>query len=194
LTFNPLIVVAALLAFAGLAALPAVGNPAGVGHDRTLQLAVIHAELAACVMLFLPLRERTRSAAIRNLLSALACFAAASGCVLLLTFAARGGLPWDTRAGALAAWLFAGGVLSAGARLGGPWVARMRIALLCLFGAPALAHYFALEYSSASLLHLRGLSPSWALAAGDLSWLPLLPLAALPWAVALMLPGRKGEQ
>lgn len=162
----------------------------GVGHDRSLQLAVIHAELAACVLLFFP-RPGARPAALQNLLGVLACFAVASACVMLFQFAALGDLPGASRPGALAAWTFAGGWLALGARFGGVWVARSRIALACLFALPALAHYLSLEYASANLLHLRALSPSWALVVDELSWLPLLPAAVVPWALAIALPARK---
>lgn len=190
-THSPLVVAVFLFAVAGICSLAGIGEPMGVGNDRTLQLATIHAELACCVLLFLPLCARTRGAALRNLLAVTACFAAASACVLLLHFVARGGLPWQSRGGALGAWLFTGGVISLGARLGGAWVMRARVALLCMFALPPLAHYLALEYASASLLHLRPVSPSWALAAGALSWWPLLPMALLPWAAVLALPAPK---
>ncbi|MCC7509952.1 MAG: hypothetical protein IT464_11370 [Planctomycetes bacterium] len=191
MTHSPLIVVVVLLTAAGLCSLAGIAEPMGVGNDRTLQLAMIHAELACCTLLFLPLGARTRGAAFRNLLAVAACFTAASASVLLLDFVARGGLPWQSRGGALGAWLFAGGAISLGARLGGSWVMRARVALLCMFALPPLAHYLALEYASASLLHLRPVSPSWALAAGTLSWWPLLPMALLPWAAALALPAPK---
>src|SRR5690606_23340152 len=92
---------------------------------------------------------------------------------------------------ALAAWLFAGGVLACGGRFGPAWLTRARIGLLLLFALPALAHYLALEYASAGLLFWRAWSPSWALAAGELSPWPLLPAAAVLWAVALAIPARK---
>jgi hypothetical protein len=189
--FNPLIIVAFLLGVAGLVAIPAVGEPMGVGPDRSLQLAIVHAELAACALLLFPRVDRTRKAAALNLLNVLACFAAASACVILFRFAALGDLPWDTRVGALGAWAFAGGWLALGARNGGVWLSRARVALVCAFAAPVLAHYLSLEYAGASLLHLRGVSPSWALAAGDLSWMPLLPAGALAWVLALALPARQ---
>jgi hypothetical protein len=193
MAYNPLIIAAFLLAVAGVAALPALGAPMGVGHDRSLQLAVIHAELAACVLLLFPRVEANRAAVARNLLWTLACFAAASAVVMLLHFAARENLPLHSRPAALGAWMFAGGVLALGARLGGVWTLRLRLALLAIFALPALAHYLALEYAGASLLHLRGWSPNWALAADRLSWLPLLPAAALPWAAALALKDAKEE-
>jgi hypothetical protein len=188
--FNPLIIVVFLLGVAGLVSISAVGEPMGIGLDRTLQIAVVHAEFAACVLLLFPRRGNARKIAALNLLNVAACFAAASACVMLIRFAALGDLPWQTRAGALAAWAFAGGVLALGARVGADWVARARIAVLCVFAVPALAHYLALEYAGASLLHLRGLSPSWAFAAGELSWLPLLPAGVLPWVLAFALPAR----
>jgi hypothetical protein len=193
MNYNPLLVVCALLGVAGLLAIPAIGEPLGVRADRSMQIAVIHAELAACVLLLLPRRGGSRGAVALNLAATLACFAAASACVLLLSFLDPGELPWQTRAGAFGAWMFAGGVLALGARLGSPWPSRGRILLLCLYGLPVLAHYIALEYAGASLLHLRPLSPSWALAAGELSWLPLLPLSLLPWAGAFALPQRREE-
>ncbi len=189
--FNPLIVVVFLLGVAGLVSIGAVGGPMGVGLDRNLQVAVVHAEFAACVLLLFPRVGGERKAAALNLLNVLACFAAASACVMLFRFAALGDLPVETRMGALAAWSCAGGALALAARYSANWVTRARITVLCVFAVPALAHYFSLEYAGATLLHLRGVSPSWAFAAGDLSWMPLLPAGVVLWALALALPARK---
>lgn len=88
--------------------------------------------------------------------------------------------------------MFAGGLLAVGARLGRPWALRARVLLLCVFALPALAHYFALEYGGGSLLHLRPISPAWALAAGELDRSICLLFAAVPlWATALALPSPK---
>lgn len=177
--WNPLIVALGLLTFAGVAAF---ADGAGVDSGRALQFALLHAELAACVLLLFPGRG-----VVGNLLSVTACFFVASAVALLLSFAAPGGPALESRAAALGVWLFCGGVLALGARLGGEWILRGRLLLLCLFALPALAHYLALEYGGASLLHLRPFSPNWALAAGQLSWLPLLPASLLPWAAAFVL-------
>ncbi|MBX3459462.1 MAG: hypothetical protein KF696_05750 [Planctomycetes bacterium] len=193
--FNPLIIVAFLLAVAGVCALPVFGAGMGVGVDRTLQLAVLHTELACCALLLLPAVGTRRATVLRNLLIVLACFAAASACVMLLHFAARGDLPLQTRLGAFGAWMFAGAWLSLGARLGRDWLARARLLVLCVFALPALAHYLALEYGGSSLLHLRPVSPNWSLAVGDPNACILLLWAALPlWALALALPPAKAAQ
>lgn len=189
--WNPLLVAVCLLALAGLAAWPALGTGAGVSPGRTLQLAILNAELTACVLLLYPARGRSRGAVMSSLLAAFACFFAASAVSLLLNFLAHRGLALASRPGALGAWLFCGGALALGARLGGGWVFRARLLLLVLFALPALGHYLALEYGGASLLHLRPWSPHWALAAGELSWLPLLPASLPLWALAFALPLKK---
>ncbi len=70
-------------------------------------------------------------------------------------------------------------------------MARARVGVLAVFALPPLWHYLLLEYAGASALHLRALSPNWALASGDISlwWLGAGGVAA--WIAAFALPGGK---
>lgn len=181
--FNPLLVVGVLLGAGALAALPFVRESTGLARDESWQLAVIHTELALAPLLFLP-SVGGRKDALANLLSAAACWACAAACVLLFSFPSLAGVGWQTRGLGAAVWLFASGLLALAARGGGPWVARARAGMLAVFALPPLWHYLTLEYAGASALHLRVLSPNWAVAAGDVNpwWLAGIGLVA--WVAA----------
>jgi hypothetical protein len=184
MSYNPFLVAVLMLAAAAILAGTALGAAFGVQHDVSLQRALVHVELALAPLFFLPLVSRGRDAAARNALNLAACAAVSAAVVALFSFLTREPVALETRAGALAAWVFAGGWLAFAASLGSAWVVRARVALVCVFALPPLWHYLALEYGGASLLHISWLSPSWAFARDALDWWPLL-LAGLPaWLLA----------
>ncbi|MCA8911158.1 MAG: hypothetical protein KDB82_05615 [Planctomycetes bacterium] len=188
--FNALVVAVSLLAIGGLAALRPVRESLGLALDDSLQLAVIHAELALAPLLFVPVRG-ARSAVLSNLTAAAACWAAGGAVVLLFSFASMGSQGLDTRGLSAAVWLASAGLLSLAARGGPQWTGRARVALLALFGLPPLWHYLALEYSGASALRLKVFSPNWALATDDISLWALIVLGVVAWVAAAAPPGRE---
>ncbi|MCA8947651.1 MAG: hypothetical protein KDB29_15555, partial [Planctomycetes bacterium] len=75
--FNALIVAVCLLAAGGLVALQPVREALGLALDDSLQLALIHAELAMAPLLFIPALG-TRHSVLSNLTTGAACWAAAA--------------------------------------------------------------------------------------------------------------------
>jgi hypothetical protein len=189
--FNALVVAGCLLAVGGLVALRPVREALGLALDDSLQLAVIHIELALAPLLFFPLNG-AREKALSNLAAAIACWAAGAAVVLLFSFASMGDEGRDTRALSAVVWLASAGLLSLAARRGMHWVGRARVVLLVMFGLPPLWYYVALEYGGASLSRLKALSPSWGLATGDVTLWPLLLVGLTAWIAALALP-KRGE-
>ena len=188
--FNALIVAVCLLAVGGLVALQPVREALGLALDDSLQLALIHAELAMAPLLFLPVLG-TRHSVLSNLTTGAACWAAAAAVVLLFSFASMGDLGWETRSLSAAVWLACVGTLSLAARVGSIWVGRTRVALLCLFGLPPLWHYLMLEYSGVSGARMKSLSPNWGLATHELTLWPLIVLGLLCIGVAVAIPNRE---
>jgi hypothetical protein len=190
--FNALIVASALLAVGAIVALAPVREALGLALDDSWQLALIHAELALMPLLFLPVRGG-RAEAVSNLTAAAACWAAAGAVVMLFSFASMGDLALSTRGLSAAGWLACGGMLSLAARGERRWVGSARILLLCAFGLPPLWHYLALEYGGASAVHLKPLSPGWAIATQDVTLWPLLTAGVLCWVAAFAIPDRRAE-
>ncbi len=197
LRFQPAIVVAILLASAAVLAVESWRAAFGIAVDESLLRALVYCELALPLVVFAPAPFKRRGEALATPLWALACLTAGSATLLAFSFASTSHLVQQTRGLSSAAWAAACGIVSLGAalegRLGGPWVLRARIAWLCVATLPVLWHYFALEYATKSLLHLRPLSPHWLLAAfpngacDTLSYWPLLALGGGTWLAALIL-------
>lgn len=188
--FNALVVTVCLFAIGGLAALRPVREAVGLALDDSWQLALIHAELALAPLLFMPALG-ARGKALGNLSVAGACWAAGTAVVLLFSFASAGDTGWATRGLSASVWLASGGLLSLAARAGSGWVARARVTLLALFGLPPLMHYLMLEYSGASGLPLKAISPNWSLATDDVSLWPLIVLGLIAWVCAIAWPDRE---
>ena len=200
--FQPAIVVAILLASAAALAVESWRKAMGIAVDESLQRALIYVELALPLVVFAPGAFKRRGEALLAPLWALACVMAGAATLFAFSFASSSHLVQQTRGLAAAAWAASCGLVSLGAalegRFGGPWIMRVRAAWLCLATLPALWHYFALEYATKSLLHLRPLSPHWLLAAfpdgawDTLSYWPLLVLGGGTWLAALFLT-RQGQ-
>jgi len=195
--FQPAIVVAILLASAALSAVESWRAAFGIAIDASLQRALVHIELALPLLVLAPAPFKQRSEAFVAILWAAACMLAGSATLFAFSFVSTSPLPLQTRGLSAAAWIASCGVTCLGAafegRLGGPWLVRARLAWLCVAALPVLWHYFALEYATKSLLHLRPLSPHWLLAAfpdaawDTLSYWPLLLLGGGTWLAALIL-------
>lgn len=188
--FNALVVAVSLLAVGGLVALRPVREALGLALDDSLQLALIHSELALAPLLFLPVIGN-RGSVLPNLAAGAACWAAAAGVVLLFSFASMHDWGLETRTLSAGVWLACAGLLSLAARGGPNWVSRARVALMCLFGLPPLWHYLMLEYSGASGTRLIFLSPNWGLATNELTLWPLVVLGLVCLAVAVAIPNRE---
>jgi hypothetical protein len=196
--FQPAIVVAILLASASVLAVESWRAAFGIAIDASLLRALVHIELALPLLVLAPVHHSS-SAAKRawRLLWAAACMLAGSATLFAFSFVSTSPFPLQTRGLCAAAWVASCGVTCLGAalegRMGGPWLVRARVAWLCVAALPALWHYFALEYATKSLLHLRPLSPQWLLAAyPDADWetftyWPLLALGGGTWLAALIL-------
>jgi hypothetical protein len=153
--------------------------------------------------MFAPQPLKKRGDALITALWALACLAAGSATLFTFSFASTSHIVQQTRGLSAAAWAGGCGVVCLGAalegRFGGPWRLRVRTLWLCVATLPALWHYFALEYATKSLLHLRPLSPHWMLAAfpdagwEPLSYWPLLVLGGGTWLAALILTRQEGR-
>ncbi|CAG0973148.1 hypothetical protein PLCT2_01471 [Planctomycetaceae bacterium] len=197
LRFQPAIVVAILLASACALAVASWRAAFGIAVDESLQRALVYVELALPLIAFAPAPFKRRGEALLVPLWALACLAAGSATLFAFSFASTSHLVQQTRGLSAAAWTVSCGIASLGAalegRFGGPWLSRARVAWLGVATLPALWHYFALEYATKSLLHLRLLSPHWLLAAfpdgawESLSYWPLLVLGSGTWLAALIL-------
>jgi hypothetical protein len=170
--------------------------------DVSLQRALVYVELALPLLVFAPAPFKRRGEALHTPLWALACLTAGSATLFAFSFASTSHIIQQTRGLSAAAWAVGCGIASLGAalegRFGGPWILRARVAWLSVATLPALWHYFALEYATKSLLHLRPLSPHWLLAAfpdgawDTLSYWPLLALGGGTWLAALILT-RQGQ-
>ena len=183
-----------LFAAAGLLAIPGVAGAFGISPDLQLLRALVYVELSAPLLVLWYLRPRGRRDLSAILLSTLVAWLAAGSVLFVLGFLARSPLALDTRALSFGAWLAVSGllaaesVLSRGAIRGTPSGARVLAA--SLMGLPVLWHYFGLEYSGASLLHLRAISPQWILAAHpELDWdrfsyWPLYAAGVAAWGIA----------
>jgi hypothetical protein len=195
--FQPAIVVAILLASALALAVESWREAFAISVDESLQRALVYVELALAVLVLAPSPFKRRADALLAPLWALACLAAGSATLFAFSFASTSTFVQQTRGLSAAAWAASCGAVSLGAalegRLGGPWISRARVAWLGVAALPALWHYFALEYATKSLLHLRPLSPHWLLAAfpdgawATLSYWPLLLLGGGTWLAALIL-------
>lgn len=195
--FQPAIVVAILLASASVLAVESWRAAFGIAIDASLLRALVYIELALPLLVLAPVPFKQRSEAYVATLWAVACMLAGSATLFAFSFVSTSPFPLQTRGLCAAAWVASCGVTCLGAalegRLGGPWLVRARVAWLCVAALPALWHYFALEYATKSLLHLRPLSPQWLLAAyPDADWetftyWPLLALGGGTWLAALIL-------
>jgi hypothetical protein len=195
--FQPAIVVAILLASASVLAVESWRAAFGIAIDASLLRALVYIELALPLLVLAPVPFKQRSEACVATLWAVACMLAGSATLFAFSFVSTSPFPLQTRGLCAAAWVASCGVTCLGAalegRMGGPWLVRARVAWLCVAALPALWHYFALEYATKSLLHLRPLSPQWLLAAyPDADWetftyWPLLALGGGTWLAALIL-------
>ena len=194
--FQPAIVVAILLASALALAVESWREAFGISVDESLQRALVYVELALTMLVFAPAPFKRRGEALLAPLWALACLLAGSATLFAFSFASTSHLVQQTRGLSAAAWAASCGAISLGAalegRFGGPWISRTRVGWISLATLPVLWHYFALEYATKSLLHLRLLSPHWLLAAfPDAAWetltyWPLLLLGGGTWLAALI--------
>lgn len=195
--FQPAIVVAILLASAAVLAVESWRSAFSIAVDESLQRALVYVELALPLTVFAPQPFKRRGEALHAPLWALACLTAGSATLFAFSFASTSHIIQQTRGLSAATWAASCGAVSLGAalegRFGGHWISRVRISWLGVATLPVLWHYFALEYATKSLLHLRPLSPHWLLAAfpdaawDSLSYWPLLALGSGTWLAALIL-------
>lgn len=157
-------------------------------HDPGLLRALLHAELALPLFLFMPQVRRGRVAALQSMAMAAACWACSGAMLAAFTFVGGADLLLASRVDSALAWLMLCGPIALGAQFSVTWRERARLVLLVVAALPVLWHYFGLEYSGASLLALRGTSPHWALAAAQpLAW-PAGVIGLAAFAGALLVP------
>jgi len=201
--YQPALVALALFACAAALWVPQWREGLGIELNASFIRALIHVELALPVLLLIqPLPQRRFDCALA-LINACACFCCTSAALLTMAFISSPELILRTRLLGASSWLAAGGLQLLGAaldtRLDGFWRSRIRVGWIALTGLPVLWHYFALEYSQKSLLHLRPLSPNWLLAAspdagvGVIECWPLLLIGGVGGFASLLILGRKSE-
>lgn len=165
-------------------------------NDLAIWRAILFVEMALPMFVLWPATGGRRE--VGGLLAvAAACFAVSTATMALFAYLSTPGPLWQSRPLLLAIWGLCAGFMALGTRAGGAWLARTRIALVCVLGLPLLWQYFSLEYALKSQLWTQALSPHWWLGANPAEFgggpvvLPLGIAGAAALAAALAWPSRK---